>query len=738
MAATPVVSSASSKSSMSMSTSSVLASTTDFGVPRIPLAATDDTKTSRSDASTSTSSSTTSSFPTLKFDNVALRSLPIDSETKNYVRPVAGACFSRVQPAPVTNPRVVAVSPSALSLIGLSADAAEKLPEFAEYFSGNKVFAGAEPAAHCYCGHQFGSFAGQLGDGATMYLGEVLHNNQRVELQFKGAGKTPYSRTADGRKVLRSSIREFLCSEAMYSLGIPTTRSATCVTSDTTVDRDVFYTGNVIKERATIITRLAPTFIRFGSFEIFKPSDPLTRREGPSVGRVDILRQLLDYTIKTHYPEIWSAHTKPEDRYLAWYEEVIRRTARLVADWMCVGWCHGVLNTDNMSVMGLTIDYGPFAFLDRYDSGYICNGSDDGGRYAFKEQPEICKWNCGKLAEAIQAALPLSLSQPKLAIFDTEYQSYYTSKMRRKLGLLRATPAEDAADEKLIQVLFDVMETTGADFTNTFRTLNKVRFYTNPDGTDISSTSTPAPAPSTTTPDSTHSASVTAAALTSLLGQCSSISSLMRANAPKIPPQRLQMLIQAIQQDPSILEAIGADPGFIIREVDKFKRVAQLKEMTPKSKAELDTRAWQSWLAAYRSRLEREYRSCTDDKQRCDHERQRIQVMNQTNPRVILRNYMAQNAIEMAEHGDYSEVRRLVALLSQPFNDMPTTSSSSSTSASSTAMPPVVSTDEGDMCMIPNATAPSSSSSSAGGLYKHEDDQLPPDWAGELCVTCSS
>ncbi|KAL5514995.1 hypothetical protein EMCRGX_G000100 [Ephydatia muelleri] len=246
--------------------------------------------------------------------------------------------------------------------------------DLAEYFAGNKILPGSDPAAHCYCGHQFGNFAGQLGDGCALYLGEVVNvAGERWELQLKGAGKTPYSCQADGRKVLQSSIREFLCSEAMFHLGIPTTRAGTCVTSDTPVARDIFYNGNVIYEKATVISRIAPTFLRFGSFEIFKTRDPQTGRSGPSVGRMDILNQLLDYTITSFFPEVHG-----EDR---------------------------VLNTDNMSIVGVTIDYGPFGFMDRYDPNHICNGSDDGGRYSYTNQPAICRWNLKKLAEALSPSL---------------------------------------------------------------------------------------------------------------------------------------------------------------------------------------------------------------------------------------------------------------------------------------------------------------------------------------------
>jgi uncharacterized protein YdiU (UPF0061 family) len=361
----------------------------------------------------------------LRFDNRALRELPLDPEPRNFVRGrVAGAAFSRVEPAPLAGARLVVAAPEALALLGV-ADAGAELAraDAADLLCGNARLPGSEPAAHCYCGHQFGHFSGQLGDGATMYLGECLSENgaggaagggdvgvggargaggadasagapggvvpARWELQFKGAGRTPYSRTADGRKVLRSSLREFLCSEAHAALGIATTRSASVVVGDTRVVRDEFYSGRPREERCAVITRIAPTFLRFGSFEVCRTLDPTTGRAGPSVGRTDLLRRLLAFTCRSYFPEIYAAHPtrapaataeatasggaapapalvgdgiiadeEAPERYLAMFREVCLRTARLCAQWQVLGWCHGVLNTDNMSIVGVTVDYG--------------------------------------------------------------------------------------------------------------------------------------------------------------------------------------------------------------------------------------------------------------------------------------------------------------------------------------------------------------------------------------------
>ncbi|GFR47232.1 hypothetical protein Agub_g8916, partial [Astrephomene gubernaculifera] len=245
----------------------------------------------------------------LNFDNLTLRSLPIDPVVGGPIRQVEGACFSRVQPTPLANPQLVVASPEALALLDIDPSEISR-PDFPAFFSGNRLLPGSEPAAHCYCGYQFGLFSGQLGDGAAMYLGEVVNSaGERWELQLKGAGKTPYSRQADGRKVLRSSLREFLCSEAMYHLGIPTTRAGSCVTSDSRVVRDVHYSGNPILERCTVVSRIAPTFLRFGSFEIFKPVDPMTGRRGSSAGLESaLLPPLLHHVIRTYFPDIWAAH----------------------------------------------------------------------------------------------------------------------------------------------------------------------------------------------------------------------------------------------------------------------------------------------------------------------------------------------------------------------------------------------------------------------------------------------
>ena len=274
----------------------------------------------------------------VEFDNRNLRELPVDKETRNFPRQVPNAIFSKCQPTPVVSPELIACSTDALELLGLTiskdqetsspstlAEQTKKIIE--DYFSGNKLLPGSTTYAHVYCGHQFGNFAGQLGDGAAISLGQIVNGKDRWELQLKGAGLTPFSRTADGRKVLRSSVREFLCSEAMFYLNIPTTRAATLVTSSSTVARDPFYDGRVLDEKCTIVSRIAPNFFRFGSFEIFKGDGG---RKGPSAGNEILKKQLLDHVL-SYYPEISNSDLTDEEKYAAFYTVVTKKTAELVA-----------------------------------------------------------------------------------------------------------------------------------------------------------------------------------------------------------------------------------------------------------------------------------------------------------------------------------------------------------------------------------------------------------------------
>lgn len=354
------------------------------------------------------------------------------------------AFFSRVRPSPLPDPYLVAFAPGVAALLGLDPRAVDH-PDFVATIAGNRVPPATEPIAAVYAGHQFGVWVPQLGDGRALLLGEVVGPQGRFDLQLKGAGRTPYSRMGDGRAVLRSAIREFLCSEAMHALGIPTTRALAIVGSDQPVIRETV-------ETAAVLARVAPSHVRFGSFEFF-----FRRRQ------VNHVRALADHVIHTHYPELADA-PQPHAAFVA---AVSERTARLVAQWQAVGFCHGVMNTDNMSVLGLTIDYGPFGFLDAFDRDHVCNHSDDAGRYAYDQQPGIAHWNVACLAQALVDIVPIEAAQAALDAFAPAFTEHHAACFRAKLGLLEAREEDPA----LVEALLDQMHASRADFTIFFRRL---------------------------------------------------------------------------------------------------------------------------------------------------------------------------------------------------------------------------------------------------------------------------
>ena len=380
------------------------------------------------------------STPTLNFDNRFTRELPADSVSGSKRRQVTDACYSRVTPTSVSAPKLVAFASEVAELIGLPADAFVQAHEatpnpaaLLSAFSGNTLLAGMDPYACCYGGHQFGNWAGQLGDGRAINLGEVVHEGKRWALQLKGAGPTPYSRSADGLAVLRSSVREFLCSEAMHHLGVPTTRALSLVTTGEEVLRDMFYDGHPKMEPGAIVCRVAPSFTRFGSFEIHSARDNKA-----------LLQQLVDYTITTDFPELG---TPSRDTYLAWLAEVSKRTAVMVAHWMRVGFVHGVMNTDNMSVLGLTIDYGPYGWLEDFDLEWTPNTTDAGGRrYRYGHQAQVALWNLVQLANAlyplIEEVEPL---QAALDVYARTYQQTHHAMQADKLGLAAFAGEDDVA-----------------------------------------------------------------------------------------------------------------------------------------------------------------------------------------------------------------------------------------------------------------------------------------------------
>ncbi|MGR8920718.1 MAG: protein adenylyltransferase SelO [Gammaproteobacteria bacterium] len=402
----------------------------------------------------------------LEFDNRFVEELPGDPVRENHRRQVTQACYSHVLPTPVRAPRLVAYAAEVAELVDLD-EAACRSADFAEVFAGNRLLPGMQPHATCYGGHQFGNWAGQLGDGRAINLGDVVNaRGERWTLQLKGAGPTPYSRSADGLAVLRSSLREFLCSEAMHHLGVPTTRALCLVLTGEEVLRDMFYDGNAAYEPGAVVCRVAPSFTRFGHFQL-----PAAR------GEHALLRQLAAYTIRTDFPDIElppdADDTRLRTALAAWFDTVCQRTAAMIVEWMRVGFVHGVMNTDNMSVLGLTIDYGPYGWLEDYDPEWTPNTTDaQGRRYRFGQQPQVALWNLVQLANAvyplIEDTAPL---EQALDGYREAYARRWSEMMAAKLGLDALRGSEDQA---LVDALFGVLGACETDMTLFFRGLGEV------------------------------------------------------------------------------------------------------------------------------------------------------------------------------------------------------------------------------------------------------------------------
>ncbi|HEU4321819.1 MAG TPA: YdiU family protein [Roseiflexaceae bacterium] len=486
----------------------------------------------------------------LLFDNRFVAELPGDPEEGPRRRQVERACWSRVLPTPVAEPRLLAHSREVAELLGLS-EADVAAPEFASVFGGNALLPGMQPYAACYGGHQFGHWAGQLGDGRAITLGEVVNaQGQRWELQLKGAGPTPYARRADGRAVLRSSVREFLCSEAMHHLGVPTTRALSLVATGDQVVRDMFYDGRPRLEPGAVVCRVAPSFIRFGNFEIFA-----ARRDQAT------LEQLVDFTIARDFPELAGDRAR-------WFEEVCMRTARMAVHWMRVGFVHGVMNTDNMSILGLTIDYGPYGWIDNFDLDWTPNTTDaDERRYRFGHQPAIAQWNLGCLATALRGLFPTTAPlEAGLARFAEVYTTESRAMTAAKLGL----GAFRDADAGLVAELYGLMQRSEVDMTIFFRRL-----------------------------------------------------ALLDAETPSLDP-----LVEAFYRE----------------------------ELRERYAGE-----WERWLRRYAERLR-------DDGAPPE---QRRSQMDAANPQIVLRNYLAQEAIDRAEQGDPGGIHTLLEALRRPYDDQP-------------------------------------------------------------------
>ncbi|MBF4490975.1 YdiU family protein [Flavobacterium sp. MR2016-29] len=394
----------------------------------------------------------------LKINNRFTAELPADPDETNEIRQVRNTLFSYVNPTKPSNPKLIHASEEVAELVGISKNEIQS-ESFLNVFSGKEILADTRPYAMPYAGHQFGNWAGQLGDGRAINLTEVENDNQFFTLQLKGAGKTPYSRTADGLAVLRSSVREYLCAEAMHYLGVPTTRSLSLMLSGDEVLRDILYNGNPAYEKGAVVCRVAPSFIRFGSFEMLTARNELKN-----------LKEFVEYNIKHYFPEI---EGEPKEQYLQFFKTVAEKTREMILHWQRVGFVHGVMNTDNMSIHGITIDYGPYGWLENYDPNWTPNTTDSQNRrYRFGNQPQIAQWNLYQLANAlyplINEAEPLEKILESFIIdFDSDYKTMFLS----KLGIFTSTETDD----KLIEGLETILQLSETDMTIFFRNLNRIQ-----------------------------------------------------------------------------------------------------------------------------------------------------------------------------------------------------------------------------------------------------------------------
>ena len=394
----------------------------------------------------------------LVFDNAFTQAMPGDPQTGSQQRQIRHALYSRVNPTPVAGPYLMHYSAEVAAQLGLTPQMCQS-DDFLQVFAGNQVLPGMDPHATCYGGHQFGNWAGQLGDGRAINLGEVNVADGHRMLQLKGAGPTPYSRTADGLAVLRSSLREYVCSEAMHHLGVPTTRALSLIGTGEQVMRDMLYDGHPALEPGAVVCRVSSSFVRFGHFQM------LTARQ-----ETELLANFTDFVIQREFAAIAADHRDPKERYLAFFAEVCQRTAALMVHWMRVGFVHGVMNTDNLSILGETIDYGPYGWLEGFDPDWTPNTTDAGQRrYRYGQQPAVAQWNLLQLANAlyplIEATQPL---EELLGGFASSYERQWQHMMTQKLGLAEF-------DEALCNRLLKLLTATETDMTLFFRGLADVK-----------------------------------------------------------------------------------------------------------------------------------------------------------------------------------------------------------------------------------------------------------------------
>ncbi|MDB4226523.1 YdiU family protein, partial [Flavobacteriaceae bacterium] len=482
----------------------------------------------------------------IQLTNFFTDQLPADPNLENTRREVLEAVYSFVRPIKTSNPTLLHVSDEMQHTLDFSNEDIQSR-EFLEFVTGNSVLKNSKPFAMCYAGHQFGNWAGQLGDGRAINLGEI----KDWAVQLKGSGPTPYSRTADGLAVLRSSVREYLCSEAMHHLGVPSTRALSLSLTGDKVLRDVMYNGNPAHEKGAIVSRVAKSFLRFGNFEIFSSRNDIKN-----------LKILTDYTIKSHFSHLG----KPsKEVYLQFFQEVSSKTLEMIIHWQRVGFVHGVMNTDNMSILGLTIDYGPYGWLEGFDFGWTPNTTDkQHKRYRYGNQPTIGLWNLYQLANAlyplIEEAAPL---EKILEDYKSNFEKKSQDMMRAKLGLT----SDKETDINIIQSLENNLQATETDMTIFFRTLSSFK---------------------------------------------------------KEQPEKGVELIQDAFYTPDTIK------GNVLNN-------------------------WKQWFANYAKRLEDETTSADE----------RQQQMNKVNPKYVLRNYMAQLAIDKADKGDTSLLEEMYLLLKE-------------------------------------------------------------------------
>ncbi len=488
----------------------------------------------------------------IKITNHFTDQLPGDPNRENSRRQVLESAYSFVEPIQTSDPSIIHISDEMKEELGLSNEDVQS-QDFLDFVTGNKIIEGSKPYAMAYSGHQFGHWAGQLGDGRAINLGEI----KDWSIQLKGAGPTPYSRKGDGLAVLRSSIREYLCSEAMYHLGIPTTRVLSLALTGDQVMRDVMYDGNPEYEKGAIASRIAKSFLRFGSYEIFSARNDVKN-----------LKVLVDYTLKNHFPELGEPN---KETYLKFFQEVTHRTLDMIINWQRVGFVHGVMNTDNMSILGLTIDYGPYGWLEGFDFGWTPNTTDrQNKRYRYGNQPNIGLWNLYQLANAlyplIDEAEPL---EEILESYKSNFEIKSQAMMRSKLGLEK----EEETDIKLIMALEDALHDSETDMTIFFRKLADFDLKNPSAGIDL-----------------IH---------------------------------------------------------------ESFYKPEEIKGNV------LDQ--WNQWFTDYAERFKVE--TLSND--------QRKEHMNKVNPKYVLRNYMAQLAIDKADNGDYSLIEEFYQLLKNPYDEQP-------------------------------------------------------------------